>query len=143
MAQTKSMSLVSFLVNKGVVNDPQPVITKDNRIAYVAEDAYGNELWIAQPKAHPEHLTLVSFSQPLTTEGRKAFAKQVEDNMDNLSIVISHKETSAGVYDGKEIYTLVDTDKIGGEQIKSNKLMAAVKAAQAAQTPAMNDGAPF
>lgn len=112
-------------------------------MAYVAEDAYGNELWIAQPKNHPEHLTLVSFSQPLTTEGRKAFAKQVEDNMDNLSIVISHKETSAGVYDGKEIYTLVDTDKIGGEQIKSNKLMAAVKAAKAAKAPAVNDGAPF
>lgn len=143
MAQTKSMSLISFLANKGVTSDPQPVITKDNRMGYVAEDCYGNELWMAQPKAHPEKLTLVSFSQPLTKEGREAFAKQVEDNMANLSIIISHKETAPGVYDGKEIYTLCDTDKVGGETIKSRKLMAAVKAAQAAQTPTMNDGAPF
>lgn len=112
-------------------------------MAYVAEDCYGNELWIAAPKQHPEHLTLVSFSQPLTKEGKEAFAKQVEDNMDNLSIVISHKETSPGVYDGKEIYTLMDTDKIVGEQIKSNKLMAAIKAAQAAQTFTMTNGAAF
>ena len=128
------MTLVSFLASQGVTETPQPVICKKDGVAhhmgYVFQNIYGESKWLNSPKNHPEHLTLVSFNQPLNEQGRKILQAQVGANFSKLSVVISHKETAPGVYDGEECYTLIDSDKLGASTIENTALMAAINAAR-------------
>ena len=110
-------------------------------MGYVFQDVYGESKWLNSPKNHPEHLTLVSFNQPLNEAGRQALQKQVGDNFSKLSVVISHKETAPGVYDGEETYTLIDSDKLGASTIENTALMAAINAARG--SVAQSGNAPF
>ena len=145
MAQSKSMTLVSFLASQGVTEAPQPVICKENGIAhhmgYIFQDIYGESKWLNSPKNHPENLTLVSFNQPLNEQGRQTLQAQVGAAFDKLSVVISHKETAPGVYDGEETYTLIDSDKLGAPAIENTALMAAINAARG--SVAQSGNAPF
>lgn len=145
MAQSKSMTLVSFLAAQGVTETPQPVICKEagiaHHIGYTFTDAYGTAKWLNRPKNHPENLTLVNFDQPLTEDGRQAIQAQIGANFSKLSVVIGHKETAPGVYDGEETYTLIDTDKLNGNNIANAALMAAVNAVK--MPAATGDSAPF
>lgn len=146
MAQSKSMTLVSFLASQGVTEAPQPVICKQDGIAhhmgYAFRDMYGDTKWLNQPKNHPGNLSLVNFNQPLNEEGRVRLQDQVATNFSKLSVIISHKETAPGVYDGDECYTLIDTDKLNAGNIENAALMAAVNAANAAKVGKV-DNAPF
>lgn len=110
-------------------------------MGYTFTDAYGESKWLNRPKNHPENLTLVNFDQPLTEEGRQAVQAQIGANFSKLSVVIGHKETSPGVYDGEETYTLIDTDKLNGNSIDNVALMAAVNAVR--KPAATGDSAPF
>ena len=110
-------------------------------MGYVFQDVYGESKWINRPKAHPEHLTLVSFDQPLNEQGRQTLQAQVGANFSKLSVVISHKETAPGVYDGEECYTLIDSDKLGAPTIENTALMTAINAARG--SVAQNGNAPF
>lgn len=139
------MTFLSFVKSYGMSTEPQAVACdQGTRLGLTYQDGSGNQVWLNQSKtnATKHTLTLVDFTMAPTEENRLKFLQQFSQNLEKLSVVVSHKETAPGIYDGEEVYTLVDTDKLNG----SGTIMAGLKdtiMAKVGAQPAQNGNVPF